>query len=219
MLGNSYFSIPVLEKLLSLHSHVGELFLSISTLGKLHFFIPMLEKPLFLHSHVGETLYFSINSLVGQLLYIILHTHVCEIFTSAFPCWENHYFSMSRETLLSPFPCWGNSYLSIPMARKSWFSIPMLEELLLYHSSVGNSYFSTPMLGKLLLTCWGNSYSPFQCWRNPYFSTAMLGTLLWCMCNRVYCIHVPGHDPITFSFRSFSFLIGWGVLWPNYLRC
>ena len=27
-------------------------------------------------------------------------------------------------------------------------------------------------------------------------------------CNRVYCIHVPGHDPITFSFRSFSFLIG-----------
>ena len=26
-------------------------------------------------------------------------------------------------------------------------------------------------------------------------------------CNRVYCIHVPGHDPITFSFRSF--LIGW----------
>ena len=30
------------------------------------------------------------------------------------------------------------------------------------------------------------------------------------MCKRVYCIHVPGHDPITFSFRSFSFLIGWG---------
>ena len=29
-------------------------------------------------------------------------------------------------------------------------------------------------------------------------------------CNRVYCIHVPGHDPITFSFRSFSFLIGGG---------
>ena len=26
--------------------------------------------------------------------------------------------------------------------------------------------------------------------------------------NRVYCIHVPGHDPITFSFRSFSFLTG-----------
>ena len=26
----------------------------------------------------------------------------------------------------------------------------------------------------------------------------------------MYCIHVPGHDPITFSFRSFSFLIGWG---------
>ena len=28
------------------------------------------------------------------------------------------------------------------------------------------------------------------------------------MCNRVYCIHVPGHDPITFSFRSFPFLFG-----------
>ena len=33
-------------------------------------------------------------------------------------------------------------------------------------------------------------------------------------CNRVYCIHVPGHDPITFSFRSFSFLIGWGFYGP-----
>ena len=28
----------------------------------------------------------------------------------------------------------------------------------------------------------------------------------------MYCIHVPGHDPITFSFRSFSFLIGWGFM-------
>ena len=34
------------------------------------------------------------------------------------------------------------------------------------------------------------------------------------ICNRVYCIHVPGHDAITFSFRSFSFLIGWGVYGP-----
>ena len=33
-------------------------------------------------------------------------------------------------------------------------------------------------------------------------------------CNRVYCIHVPGHDPITFSFRSFSFLIGWVFYGP-----
>ena len=32
------------------------------------------------------------------------------------------------------------------------------------------------------------------------------------ICNRVYCIHVPGHDPITFSFRSF--LIGWGFYGP-----
>ena len=28
----------------------------------------------------------------------------------------------------------------------------------------------------------------------------------------MYCIHVPGHDPITFSFRSFSILIGWGFM-------
>ena len=39
------------------------------------------------------------------------------------------------------------------------------------------------------------------------------------ICNRVYCIHVPGHDPIIFSFRSFSFLIGWVFYGPNYLRC
>ena len=32
------------------------------------------------------------------------------------------------------------------------------------------------------------------------------------VCNRVYCIHVPGRDPMTFSFRSFSFLIGWGFM-------
>ena len=38
-------------------------------------------------------------------------------------------------------------------------------------------------------------------------------------CNRVYCIHVPGHDPITFSFPVL-FLFDWvGFLWPNYLRC
>ena len=39
------------------------------------------------------------------------------------------------------------------------------------------------------------------------------------LCNRVYCIHVPGHDPLIFSFLSFSFLIGWEFYGPNYLRC
>ena len=35
------------------------------------------------------------------------------------------------------------------------------------------------------------------------------------MCNRVYCIHVSGHDPLTFAFR-FLFLFDWvGVLWPQ----
>ena len=35
------------------------------------------------------------------------------------------------------------------------------------------------------------------------------------ICNRVYCIHVSGHDPLTFSFR-FLFLFDWvGVLWPQ----
>ena len=38
-------------------------------------------------------------------------------------------------------------------------------------------------------------------------------------CNQVYCIHVRGHDPLIFSFLSFSFLIGWGFYGPNYLRC
>ena len=28
----------------------------------------------------------------------------------------------------------------------------------------------------------------------------------------MYCIHVPGHDPITFSFQSFSFLMGGGFM-------
>ena len=39
------------------------------------------------------------------------------------------------------------------------------------------------------------------------------------ICNRVYCIHVPGHDPLIFSCMSFSFLIGWEFYGPNYLRC
>ena len=32
-------------------------------------------------------------------------------------------------------------------------------------------------------------------------------------------IQVPGHDPLIFSFLSFSFLIGWEFYGPNYLRC
>ena len=46
------------------------------------------------------------------------------------------------------------------------------------------------------------------------FISACLAQNQKCMSNRVYCIHVPGHDPITFSFRSFSFLIGWGFYGP-----
>ena len=37
----------------------------------------------------------------------------------------------------------------------------------------------------------------------------------WGGCNRVYCIHVPGHDPWIFSFPVL-FLFDWvGVLWPQ----
>ena len=36
---------------------------------------------------------------------------------------------------------------------------------------------------------------------------------------RVYCIPVPGHDPLIFSFLSFSFFIGWEFYGPNYLKC
>ena len=38
-------------------------------------------------------------------------------------------------------------------------------------------------------------------------------------CNRVYCIHVSGHDPLTFLFCPFSFLIECEFYGPNYLRC
>ena len=46
-----------------------------------------------------------------------------------------------------------------------------------------------------------------------YFSFLLI------LCNRVYCIPVSGHDPLAFSFRSFSFFIGWEFYGPNYLRC
>ena len=36
----------------------------------------------------------------------------------------------------------------------------------------------------------------------------LLNVVVQFLCNRVYCIHVPGHDPLILSFRSFSFLIG-----------
>ena len=99
--------------------------------------------------------------------HLLQHSHVGE---------TNHYFSipMSRETLLCPFPCWGHSY----------FSTPMLGELLPLHSNVGGSLLTfpfqcwellllhshveetlTPMLGKLLL------------------SIPMLGKLLFLNCH------------------------------------
>ena len=31
----------------------------------------------------------------------------------------------------------------------------------------------------------------------------------------MYCIHVPGHDPLIFSFLSFILLDWVGVLWPQ----
>ena len=34
-------------------------------------------------------------------------------------------------------------------------------------------------------------------------------------CNRVYCIHVPGHDPLIFSFLSFILFDWVAVLWPQ----
>ena len=34
-------------------------------------------------------------------------------------------------------------------------------------------------------------------------------------CNWVYCIHVPGHDPLIFSFLSFILFDLVGVLWPQ----
>ena len=34
-------------------------------------------------------------------------------------------------------------------------------------------------------------------------------------CNRVYCIHVTGHDPSIFSFLTFILFDWVGVLWPQ----
>ena len=36
-----------------------------------------------------------------------------------------------------------------------------------------------------------------------------------CVCNRVYCIHVPGHDPLIFSFLSLILFDWVGILWPQ----
>ena len=35
------------------------------------------------------------------------------------------------------------------------------------------------------------------------------------LCNRVYCIHIPGHDTLIFSFLSFILFDWVGVLWPQ----
>ena len=35
------------------------------------------------------------------------------------------------------------------------------------------------------------------------------------VCNRVYCIHVPGHDPLIFSCLSFILFDWVVVLWPQ----
>ena len=51
--------------------------------------------------------------------------------------------------------------------------------------------------------------------RHVHFFLLFQPALIFSMCNRVYCIHVPGHDPLIFSFLSFSFLIGWEFYGPS----
>ena len=46
-------------------------------------------------------------------------------------------------------------------------------------------------------------------------SHAHTHTQIYNICNRVYCIHVPGHDPLLFSFLSFILFDWVGVLWPQ----
>ena len=36
-----------------------------------------------------------------------------------------------------------------------------------------------------------------------------------CTCNRVYCIHIPGHDPLTFYFLYFILFDWAGIVWPQ----
>ena len=72
---------------------------------------------------------------------------------------------------------------------------------------------------------------------NTFLKQQTDSTLLWYGCNQpsnisvagedslkfsnvTECIvYVPGHDPLIFSFLSFSFLIGWEFYGPNYLKC
>ena len=53
------------------------------------------------------------------------------------------------------------------------------------------------------------------CQQDASVSMMLLSVVGWNVCNRVYCIHVPGHDPLIFSFRSFSFFDWVRVLWPQ----
>ena len=81
------------------------------------------------------------------------------------------------------------------------------------------------------LLLWTAMSRPFTAWTQPLYVTKSVLKLYFIlnswrhkkssifMCNRVYCIHVPGHDPLIFSFLSFSFLIEWELYGPNYLRC
>ena len=54
---------------------------------------------------------------------------------------------------------------------------------------------------------------------NMHIVTCVLNTYSKNVCNRMCCIHVPGHDPLIFSFLSLSFLTGWEFYGPSYLRC
>ena len=46
-------------------------------------------------------------------------------------------------------------------------------------------------------------------------SQVCAGSAVTIMCNWVYCIHVPGHDPLIFSFLFFILFDSVGVLWPQ----
>ena len=80
-------------------------------------------------------------------------------------------------------------------------------------SSVEDNIYA---LGKVLLR--GPVSHMYSC-RNTSCICKTVILLKWRLlkCNRVYCIHVPGHDPLIFSFLSFILFDWVGVLWPNYL--
>ncbi len=127
----------------------------------------------------------------------------------------DHHILLKRLNITSKALQWFSSYLSdcqqsVTIGSISSKPVPL-------QSGVPQGSVPGPILFTLYTQPLSNTIQKHQFDYHKYACEQVLFVRF--TCNRVYCIHVPGHDPITFSFRSFSFLIGWGFYGPNYLRC